>query len=299
MTFLQLQSFIAEIAANSLLFRESAFEKRIEAIDRIDFLVMDRIDELLLQGNQPEVLLPLKRRAESLKQLLEDVDTKMFQRLQTRISTGELRGERLRVLIREYTGFDMADSTNEATEYDHADVFINGLFPFQTMPEQTKELEPEMVYYQKTPARIVFELAEKAAFTKEDVFYDLGAGLGQVAILVHLLSGVPTRGIEFEPAFCRYANNCAAQLHLPGITFINTDARTACYSEGTVFFMFTPFRGEIMEQVLGMLQKESLQRNIRIITYGPCTAHVASKSWLRPLIPVNNQAYSLAVFSSI
>jgi hypothetical protein len=29
------------------------------------------------------------------------------------------------------------------------------------------------------------------------------------------------------------------------VEFINVDARQADYSEGTVFFMFTPFRGEI------------------------------------------------------
>lgn len=298
MTFSQMQSFIAEIAADTGLFREEAFESRIEAIDRIDFLVMERIDELLLQEDQQEVLLPLKHRAENLKQELEAINTKMFQRLQAHIRTGEARGERLRELIREYTGFDTAGNTNAATEYDNVDVFINGLFPLQTMPEQTKELDPEMVYYQKTPARIVFELVEKAAFTKEDVFCDIGAGLGQVAILVHLLSGVPSRGIEFEPAFCDYADHCAAQLHLPGVIFINTDARAADYSEGTVFFMFTPFKGKIMQQVLDALKKESLQRQIRIITYGPCTAHVALQSWLQPVIPVDSHVYSLAVFSS-
>ncbi|HWV67714.1 hypothetical protein [Chitinophaga sp.] len=300
MTFSQIQSFIAETAADSQLFREEEFEKRMEAIDRIDFLVIDRIDELLLEEAQQELLLPLKQQAESIKQELENVDTQMFHRLQTRIRSGEITGERFRELIQEYTGFNSAGSIQEvATEYDHVDVFVNGLFPSQTMPGQTKELDPEMVYYQKTPARIIFELAEKAAFTKEDVFYDIGSGLGQVAMLVHLLTGATARGIEFEPAFCDYANNCVAQLYLSNIVFINTDARAADYSEGTVFFMFTPFRGKIMQQVLEMLKKESLQRKIRVITYGPCTTHVALQDWLHLITPANSNVYSLAVFSSI
>ncbi len=299
MTFSQIQSLITETAADSLLFREEEFEKRMEAIDRIDFLVIDRIDEWLLQEAQPGLLLPLKQQAESIKQELENIDMQMFHRLQACIRSGEVTGERFRKLIQKYTGFNNADSVQEAREYDHVDVFVNGLFPFQTMPEQTKELDPEMVYYQKTPARIIFELTEKAAFTEKDVFYDIGSGLGQVAMLVHLLTGVATRGIEFEPAFCDYANNCVAQLHLSDIIFINTDARAADYSEGTVFFMFTPFKGEIMQQVLEMLKKESLQRKIRIITYGPCTTHVALQDWLHPVTPVNSNVYSLAVFSSI
>lgn len=300
MTFSQIQLFITETAADSLLFQEEEFEKRMEAIDRIDFLVIDRINELLLQDEQQELLLPLKQQAACIKQQLENIDTQMFHRLQACIRKEQVTGEKFRELVQKYTGFNSTGSTQEvATEYDHVDVFVNGLFPFQTMPGQTKELDPEMVYYQKTPARIVFELTQKAAFTKEDVFYDIGAGLGQVAMLVHLLTGAPVRGIEFEPAFCDYANNCVAQLYLSDVVFINTDARTADYSEGTVFFMFTPFKGEILQQVLDMLRKESLQRTIRIITYGPCTTHVALQHWLHPVTPVNSNVYSLAVFSSI
>lgn len=93
-----------------------------------------------------------------------------------------------------------------------------------------------MVFYQKTPGRVIFELAEKCRFTEDDVFFDLGSGLRQVAILVHLLTGMAAKGIEFEPAFCNYARVFAAALNLTGVTFINIDARDADYSTGTVFF---------------------------------------------------------------
>ena len=155
-----------------------------------------------------------------------------------------------------------------------------------------------MVYYQKTPARIVFELAERSHFTKEDVFLDLGSGLGQVTILINLLAGITARGIEFEPAFCDYAGDCAANLSLSNVTFINADARKADYSEGTVFFMFTPFRGEILQEVLEMLRKESLRRKIKIITYGPCTPLVALQNWLNFATPGGNDLYRLGFFSS-
>jgi hypothetical protein len=155
-----------------------------------------------------------------------------------------------------------------------------------------------MVYYQKTPARVVFDLVEQAHFTKEDVFVDIGSGMGQVAFLVHLLAGITARGIEFEPAFCDYAKACAAELHLSHVTFINHDARQADYSEGTVFFMFTPFRGAILREVLALLRQESLRRRIKMITYGPCTAEIAGQSWLESLTSVGNDLYKPAFFRS-
>lgn len=104
--------------------------------------------------------------------------------------------------------------------------------------------------------------------------------MGQVAILVNLLAGITTKGIEFEPSFCEYAKGCVAELSLSNVSFINIDARKADYYEGTIFFMFTPFKGEILREVLEILRKESLLRKIKIITYGPCTAQVALENWL-------------------
>ena len=145
-----------------------------------------------------------------------------------------------------------------------------------------------MVYYQKTPARVVLELVEKSQLTNEDVFFDLGAGLGQTAILVHLLTGLAAHGVEFEPAFCAYAENCARSLHLSDVNFIHADARHADYSEGTIFFMFTPFMGEILQDVLDILIKQSEKRKIKIINFGPCTAQIALQSWLHFENPNDN-----------
>ena len=167
------------------------------------------------------------------------------------------------------------------------------------MPEQSKELEPEMVFYQKTPVRIIFELAGKCNFASSDVFFDLGSGLGQVPMLVNLLTGIKSIGIEFEPAFCEYSMNCAKELGLSDVHFINTDARKADYSGGNVFFMYTPFEGDMLKEVLEMLLKESLERGIRIITYGPCSSVVATESWLIPESDTGSiNPYELYIFRS-
>jgi Histone methylation protein DOT1 len=222
-----------------------------------------------------------------------------FKKLRATIRKVGLTGASFKDMVREYAGFEADKDPHDRPCYDNLDIFINGLFFFKAMPQQTKDLEPEMVYYQKTPARIVFDLVEAAHFTREDVFVDIGSGMGQVAFLVHLLAGITTQGIEFEPAFCDYARDCAAELHLSRVTFINCDARQADYSKGTVFFMFTPFRGAILQEVLELLRRESQRRRIKVITYGPCTAEAAGQTWLECLTPVDSDLYKPAFFRSL
>lgn len=297
---LQMQSEIEAIENNSLLYEEKNFDQRIEAIDFIEFPIVDHIEELLAKTDQPAQLLLLKQHAEKVKSELEEVNISLLRKLQKNISTGEYMGKRFKNLVNEYVDFNIDDTKHqEEPGFDSLDVFINGLLSFQAMPGQTKDLEPEMVFYQKTPARIIFELVEKIKFAKEDVFFDLGSGLGQVGILMNLLTGVTAKGVEFEPAFCDYSRDCVAKLNLSNITFINTDARQADYSDGTVFFMYTPFHGEILREVLEILRKESLLRKIRLITYGPCTPKVASQSWLDSTGPKDDNIYKLNVFASL
>jgi len=295
----ELQSYINAIEKNTEIYEERNFDKRIEVIEFIGFHVIEQVEELLRKTSQPDKLVLLKYRAEKVKAELEEIDNNLFKKLQANLTAKKYTGEKFKNLVNEY--FDLnSDHAGHPDEpgYDNLDIFINRLFSFQAMPGQTKDLEPEMVYYQKTPARIVFELAEKSCLTQEDVFFDLGSGLGQVAILINLLAGVTAKGVEFEPAFCAYAENCARELNLSNVTFINADARHADYSGGTIFFMFTPFKGEMLQEVLDILRKESLLRKIRIITYGPCTAQVALQSWLHNTTPEEDNIYRPGIFSS-
>jgi hypothetical protein len=295
----EIQSYIEAIEKKPSLYKEKNFDKRMEVIDFIEFQIIDQIEELLRKTAQPDKLISLKCRAEKVKAELEEINSHLFQRLQATIRAERYSGIEFKDLINEYVDLNLDyNERQEEIGYDNLDIFMNGLSPFQTMPVQTKDLEPEMVYYQKTPARIVFELVGKSHFRREDVFFDLGSGLGQVAILVNLLAGITAKGVEFEPAFCDYARDCATELNLSNVTFINIDARKADYSEGTIFFMFTPFKGEILQEVLEILRKESLLRKIKIITYGPCTAQVALQNWLDFATPEDNNIYKLGVFSS-
>jgi hypothetical protein len=300
MVIYEIQSDIEAIERSSALSEEINFGSRVEAIDYIEFNIIDRIEGLLQTMNQPEELTRLQQHAERVKNQLEEIDDNLFQRLRADIRGGVYPGAALKGLIDKYVGCDARGGRQQdEIGYDNLDVFINGLLLIQTGPVETKDREPEMVYYQQTPARIILELVEKACLTRKDVFYDLGSGLGQVPILVNLLSGATAKGLDFEPAYCSYARRCAAELNLSRVEFVNVDARKADYSDGTVFFMYSPFKGRLLEAVLEKLQRESRGRMIRLFTYGPCTPKVSRQSWLKCVDQSGAYPYKLGVFRSL
>jgi len=285
---------IKRIEGDLNLYHEKNFTQRQKAIDHIEIDVLDRIKIITSKSHSSKRMDSLSQQAVRLRRELEFVDMQMFDRLREKISTAESKRDLFLALVREYV--DLSLEGHEGG-YDNLDVFINGLLTSQTFPVETSVLEPDMVYFQKTPARTVFEMAENHV-TRNDVFFDLGSGMGQASILVNLVSGASAKGLEFEPALCHYARECVRELDLSDVTFIEGDARDADYSEGTVFFMFTPFVGKILETVLDSLRHESRKRMIKIITLGPCTSQIASLPWLRWEVPKHDNIYELGVFSN-
>jgi len=293
----EIRSDIGDIEKNISLYDEKNFNSRANAIDDIEFHIINRIDGLLQSTAPAAGLIGLKQRARQVKLQLEKINDALFRRLRAMIQTGDCRGTAFRDMVGEFLGETLKKSVKHTSiGYDNLDLFLDGLFPIETVPEETKEREPEMVFYQKTPARIIFELVGKAEFKADDVFYDLGSGLGYVAVLVNLLSGVTTKGVEFEPAYCNYAGNFARRLKLPDVHFINADGRGADYSDGTTFFMYTPFEGRMLDEVLEKLRLDSQNRQIKLFTYGPCTLQVAGQTWLTREYPEQQHIYKLEAF---
>jgi SAM-dependent methyltransferase len=290
---IELQADIAAIEKDASLYEEINFDSRADAIDFIDFHIIDRID-----GWQPDKEHDLlKHRAKKVKCALEAVDMRMFEQLRKQIKNGMYTGSSFAEMIRKYvrTSSDGGDNIG----YDNLDIFINGLLFIDAIPDPIRALESDMVFYQKTPARIVFEMAGLLNISQDDCFFDIGSGLGQTAILVNLISGASSTGIEYEVAYCEYARKCASQLNLPKVTFTNGDACKAGYSCGTVFFMYTPFEGSMLQEVLNRLQNESLKRTIRIFTYGPCSLLVGQQNWLTGLTGTGDDPYKLYEFESL
>jgi hypothetical protein len=235
--------------------------------------------------------LGLKSAATALQRRLEAENEQVVQRLQAQIQSGQFTPTGLRAAFQAQAG-----APGPAGEYDNLDLLVGGVLGVGAPAEERAVREPDMVFYQPTPAQAVLGLLDRLRLGPGDTLVDLGAGLGRVVLLTALFTDAAPHGIEFEPSYCEYAMRSATHLKV-GATFVQADARTASLAEGTVFFMYTPFRGAMLQQVLSRLQVHAMGRSIRVCTYGPCTAEVARTPWLKRHGPLPGER-EVAVFES-
>jgi hypothetical protein len=292
-------SEINKIGKDRSLYQEKNFDARMEAIDYLEFHIIDRIQALMETRDAPDQMNISKEYAVKVKAHLEEINNKIFLLLRKKIQEG-YKGKVLMDLMDGYFDDNISEFIyQDITDYDNLDLFFNGILINQEPPVEKIQKEPEMVYYQKAPARIILALIKRAEFKPTDVFFDLGSGFGQVSILVNLLSSVVSKGVEIEPAFNSYAKTLTDALHLGDVEFIQSDARNADYSSGTVFFMYTPFEGKMLLEVLQNLQGEAKKRKIRIFTYGPCSQEVAKQNWLIKEYGVRHSSGEFCEFHSV
>jgi hypothetical protein len=102
-----------------------------------------------------------------------------------------------------------------------------------------------------------------------------------VAILVSLLSGARAVGVEIQPAYVEVARRSAELLGLGRVRFCAEDALATNLDAGTVFYLYTPFVGGWLVQMLARLRRVAESRPIRVCAYGPCVPALLAESWLR------------------
>jgi hypothetical protein len=263
---------VAEAASS----RGPRFAARAAAIELLEIHVFDRLRYMKEGATLPVDLQELGVQAATLRKRLEAANEEVVRRLARQIRSRRFTPEGLRRVFARSGG-----PPSRACGYDALDVLVVGLLGIGALPQERATRAPEMVAYQPTPARAILALVERAQIGPGDVFFDLGSGLGWVVILVALLSGARAKGIEFEPAYCEYAERAASRLNVSGVEFVRADARVASLAGGTVFFLYTPFRGALLQRMIERLRSEATVRPIRVCTLGPCTAEVAAATWLR------------------
>lgn len=221
----------------------------------------------------------------------------LVEQLREQIRGGGYTPQGLRAEFDRYTDYRPEMAGRPQYGADDLDRVLDGLLGIEERELPRPENE-EMAPYQPAPARIVLDLVDHIGLQAGDVLYDLGSGLGRPALLAHLGSGVQARGVEVDETLCGLARATAADLNLAGVEFIHADAREVDYGEGTVFFLFTPFKGELFRQVFAQLKVRSTAGSIRIGTYGPCTLWAATRPWLHRIgrYPLNN--FNLGLFET-
>lgn len=265
---LAMLAMLEQLELDATLLEDHRFSDRVDVIDRLDEVLMPGSPD---GGNSCE---HLHARARKVLDALEHANARVC----TDIRDAVVRHEGARCLR---AWLDKLGGAGEPSDgYDHADALVAGMFDFANVHDSGTAPGQDMVFYQPTPVRHVLAMIDQQAVGPGDTLVDLGSGLGHVPMLVNILTGIRTIGIELQAQLWKVARETARALNLPAVSFVHGDARTADLSAGTVFYLYTPFKGAVMDQVLARLAGEARDRPLRIATFGPCTSRVGAEPWL-------------------
>jgi SAM-dependent methyltransferase len=157
------------------------------------------------------------------------------------------------------------------------DAWVDELLGIEAPPPDVPDLPRGSVPYLPCGVDEILTMVREAPVGPEDVLVDLGAGLGRVVILAHLLSGARARGVEIQAPLVERARARSAALGLEEVSFVHADAADL-ELDGSVFFLYAPFNGEMLRRVLRRLQDVARRRPIVVAAVG---LEFRGISWLR------------------
>lgn len=268
---LALHEWIACVEADASLREPARLRERLEVLDRL---------ELYGEGTDDPIMLA---RIDARRTALEALNRALYADMRQAIRAGRNAFA---------PWIDALEPLPGGDGYDFRDDLVSGVLDLDE-PGDAEPLPRDMVFYQPTPARHVFDLIRRARLDAGDVVVDLGSGLGIVPMLIAIASGARAIGIERQAPYVEASRRCAQRLEVRRSSFRCIDARDADVASGTLFYLYTPFTGSVMRNVLDMLRCEAERRPLRVATFGPCTSVVAGEAWLHGDAPVSAERVAL------
>jgi hypothetical protein len=271
-----LDTVLCGLEANSSLLLPAQLRERLLVLDDLDARVGGCGSEDSTTCTDSRI----HRRAKVLRIQLELANVELYQSVRADIVRG---GQPCALLhyLRDSVRLNESKGPLPGLGFDCGDELMSGVLELREPSEPDLQRFPEMVPYQPTPVRHILHLIATITLAEDDVFVDLGSGLGHVPLLVSMLTGAQSLGIEVQAAYVASSWECAKRLQLNRVRFIAQDAREADLSSGSVFYLYSPFNGSILCNVLRRLRMESAHRSIRVCSLGPCTHTVANETWLK------------------
>ncbi len=181
-------------------------------------------------------------------------------RLRARVLRAEIidgaRGKKLR-------GLALADLIRDVVPEDR-DTFVDEMLGFDHIPSDSDVPRGGTPYLPCGVEEIV-RMVRDVPLRATDTFCDLGCGLGRVSILAHLLSGARSGGIEIQRPLVALARERAEALKLPDLNFVLGNV-VDVELDANVFFLYSPFGGDMLRTVLGKLEALARTRSIVVCT---------------------------------
>lgn len=169
------------------------------------------------------------------------------------------------------------------------DAELERLLGIDVREDLSRSPGPELIGYHPSGVAPVLCALVEAGVEEDDLFVDLGCGLGKVAVLARLLCGARVRGIEVQRELLDRSPR------VDGVELVHADVRHAPLEDGTVFFLYNPFTGDALRAVLARLQAVARHHAIVVCALGVELEHLA-QSWLTPR---PTEHFWLRVFDSV
>lgn len=132
------------------------------------------------------------------------------------------------------------------------DPWIDRVFNLDGLPADGPDLPRGCVPYLPSDVATLLTLIDRAAIGPDDVFVDVGAGIGRALALVHLATGAGAIGIEVQAGLAAEGRRLIGGLASDRIVLVEGDAAelAARFVLGTVFFLYCPFSGARLDRLL-------------------------------------------------
>ncbi len=157
------------------------------------------------------------------------------------------------------------------------DAWIDALLGIAELPDDVPDLPRDSVPYLPSGVDEILTMVREVPVRSHDELVDLGSGLGRVPILTHLLTGCRARGVELQDPLVKSATRQADELGLTGVSFVHADAAEVPL-DGSVFFLYTPFGGEMLNRALSRLEEVARRRPIVVCAV---SLELRDVPWLR------------------
>ncbi len=171
------------------------------------------------------------------------------------IVSGALRGAALAALVRSIPDRER-------------DVWTDELLAIEPPPPDMPDLPRGAVPYLPCGVDEILAMVRDVPVGPDDTLVDLGAGLGRVVILAHLLTGARAHGVELQPHLVVRARAIAAALALPAaVTFEEADATEVVLDASlaaSIVFLYAPFNGAMLARAVDRLAELARRRRFTV-----------------------------------
>lgn len=144
------------------------------------------------------------------------------------------------------------------------DGWVDALFGLEGIADDGPELPREAVGYLPCPVSLILAAIDLAGIGSDDHFVDLGSGVGRAAMLVHLLTGARTFGVEVQRQLVAEARALSARLERSDLEWLEGDGLEVRLGAPTVLFLYCPFSSATAARLLERVRTSPRAKPLRV-----------------------------------